>query len=99
MKINTNPPTVGTVKELVHVSVELKAEQNLQIKYSLMKAECFQSVYFVILTREEECSTVFAGNDEYNAIRLFESLAKGEVTPCTAEYISKDFLQTLCEGK
>lgn len=96
--INTLPKKVGTVKELMTVSVKLKTE-DVHIRYSLVEAEALQRVYLITLSLESESETVFAGKDKHRAGCLFDALVNGEVTPCTAEEVARDLLQMLCDEK
>jgi hypothetical protein len=49
-------------------------------------------LYFISVETEEEHITVYAGADETDAKKLFESFVIGKVTPCTAEDIARDFM-------
>jgi hypothetical protein len=66
MTVKSTPKEVGTLKALLNANVELK-EANMTIGYSLMEAETYQNVYFIMMRCENDSATVFAGNDEKTA--------------------------------
>ena len=98
MTVKSTPKEVGTLKALLNANVELK-EAHMTIWYSLMEAETYQNVYFITLRCENDSATVFAGNERKTAKCLFDVLVKGKVTPCTAEDVTRDWFQALCEEK
>jgi hypothetical protein len=76
------------ITEIDRQEIEIK-EINMKITYRLISS---MELYFISVETEEEHITVYAGADETDAKKLFESFVIGKVTPCTAEDIARDFM-------
>ena len=64
-------------------------ELNMKITYRLFKAG---GLYLISVGTNTENVTVLADTDKDEAQRLFGLFIRGEVTPCTANDIARDFM-------
>lgn len=78
---------------VLHTLDETKTELLCEeIRYRLCECRFAGCRYYVEVRYREERAAAYVGEDKEKALRLYEMLVKGTVTPCTLEAIVADFV-------
>ena len=64
----------------------------VEVSYKLIRVNALGGVYLLCISSIDESVAIVAGYEEKEALALAELMAKGDVTPCTANNIYADML-------